>query len=339
MASLRSRKFFCRSLASCPEGNAEITATHESIIQTAGVIANRPLCREHFRLTLRLPRFDHARPGQFVHLCPAPDAPPRTHETRPAPSCAVPNPSQGPMLRRAFSIAGLRAMDDGVEVDVIFRVVGAATRWMESLLVGDSVSLMGPLGNVFPIHQHKPIAWFVAGGVGLPPLLWFAEALHKAGKKTVAFCGAQSADLLPLTFALDSPPDKTAQLSTASAAEFAAQDATVVISTDDGSLGFPGHIGAALAAFHATNPTPADSVVLYTCGPERMMRFVADHAVEHGIECYACMERAMACGTGLCQSCVVPVSDEAAIDGWRYRLCCTDGPVFNAATVLWQPPA
>lgn len=243
------------------------------------------------------------------------------------------------MLRRAFSIADRRAIDGGVEVDVIFRVVGAATRWMASLSVGDSVSVLGPLGNIFPIHDDKPTAWLVAGGVGLPPLLWFSRALQLAGKKTVAFCGAQSADLLALTFAPDNPPDDTARRSTDSAAEFAAHAADVVISTDDGSLGFSGHIGAALTAFHSANPTPADSVVLYTCGPERMMRFVAEFAATHGIECYACTERAMACGTGLCQSCVVPVPDETDADGWRYRLCCTDGPVFNAASVLWQQPA
>ena len=108
------------------------------------------------------------------------------------------------------------------------------------------------------------------------------------------------------------------------------------ISTDDGSLGFHGHIGAALAAYADANPGPTDEIVVYTCGPEIMMRGVADLCDARGIECYACMERSMACGTGLCQSCVVSVHDETAPDGWRYQLCCTDGPIFETTQIKWD---
>ena len=252
------------------------------------------------------------------------------------------------MLRRAFSIARLRretsiatvpdpsaATPGAAVVDLIYRVVGSGTRWMASLRPGDAVSALGPLGCPFPITA-KPIAWMVAGGVGLPPMLWLAEALNRAGKRAVAFCGAQSKDLLALELDDDRPPERNGFAATQTAVEFSRSGTPVVISTDDGSLGFHGHIGAAMEAYADANTvTPAD-VVVYTCGPERMMKYVADFCAARGIECLVCMERAMACGTGTCQSCVVPISDREDADGWRYALCCTEGPVFDATRVIWD---
>ncbi len=242
-----------------------------------------------------------------------------------------------PLLRRAFSIAGLCRTSDGVDIAVIYRVVGKATRWMESLEIGDHLSVLGPLGNGFPISEERPVAWLVAGGVGLPPMLWLAEALHRAGKRTVAFCGARTAELFALAVEPDVQAATDAAHATLCCREFARSGTAVVISTDDGSLGFPGHIGAAMLAYHASNPIQPQDVVVYVCGPEVMMRFVAEHCIEQEIECHVCMERAMACGTGLCQSCVVPVRDEGDVDRWSYRLCCTDGPIFDARCVIWEP--
>lgn len=312
------------------------------MLQVAEAVANRALCREHLRLTMRFTSFAPAVPGQFVHVCPAQIA---NDNYRTIDDATRRSPlgddrathAANPMLRRAFSVAGLRREPDGVYVDIIYRVVGTATRWLASLRGGESVSVLGPLGNGFPIDDNKKNAWLVAGGVGLPPMLYLAEALQQANKKTVAFCGAQARDLLALTLDAGAPPDGSASTATPSAVEFSRYGGDVVISTDDGSLGFHGHIGAALEAFERANPAAPDDLVIYTCGPERMMRFVAEWAVRRGIDCHVCMERAMACGTGLCQSCVVALRDESDPEGWRYRLCCTDGPVFCARDIIWDP--
>lgn len=307
-------------------------------IQTADVIANRELCRDHLVLTLRVRDWPTARPGQFVHICP-PAAARVGYRTftwdRPLPRDDWAAEFRSPMLRRAFSIAGARPATDGIDIDVIYRVVGVGTQWMCKLSAGHNVSVLGPLGNAFAIRKDKPKAWLVAGGVGLPPMLWLAESLAAAGRKTTAFCGAQSRDLLPLALDAETPLAEDGRRATLSVAEFTRHDVPVVISTDDGSAGFAGHIGAAMQSFHAANPIDSADVVAYTCGPERMMRFVAEHCAAHGIECYVCMERAMACGTGTCQSCVVPVHDADAPDGWRYSLCCTEGPVFPAQLINW----
>lgn len=310
-------------------------------LTTVRVVENLRVCRDHYRLSLRVDRLAEAAPGQFVHLCPlARDGEAyRTWSWDDVDASEVLLAGDVPMLRRAYSISALRRDATSAEIDIIYRVVGKGTRWLETLRAGDEISVLGPLGNAFPIRREKSQAWFVSGGVGLPPMLWLAEALHAERKSATAFCGAQSADLLAVALRTDSPPDRTATRSVLAAEEFAAFDTRVVISTDDGSLGFRGHIGAALQSFAEANPPKADDLVVYTCGPERMMRFVAEFCLARDIECHLCMERAMACGTGMCQSCVVPVRDAADTAGWRYRLCCTDGPIFAATDVLWERPS
>lgn len=311
------------------------------VIQTACVLQNHPLCREHFRLTLRLEEWPGAAPGQFVHLCPST----QLGKAYQSFERCVPHPRNEwvaqwrlPMLRRAFSIAGCRRSNDGVDIDVLYRAVGTATRWMATLVPDDLINVLGPLGNTFPASSLKPGAWLVSGGVGLPPMLWLAEALAGLDRKVVAFCGAQTADLLPLTIDPTKPPAADAHAATPTAAEFSVHGVPVVLSTDDGSLGFRGYIGQAMAAYDSANPPAREEpVVVYTCGPEPMMRFVAEFCLSRQIECYVCMERSMACGVGTCQSCVVPVRDEADHDGWRYRLCCTEGPIFDAGKIIWEP--
>ncbi len=286
------------------------------------VVADRVrLCRDHYRLTLHVPLPLPACPGQFLHLgLPADRA----------------GSLSRPFLRRAFSIAGLRSHGERCAADVIYRVCGVGTQWMASLRSGDAVSVLGPLGRGFTIIRSKPVAWLVAGGVGLPPVLWLAEHLHQAGKATVAFYGARTRDLVPLTLSVSEgrlPRDGVSAMPAAE--EFVRFGTPVVLSTDDGSVGFRGTIGDALAAYgEAWNGAEADMVV-YCCGPEAMMAGVAQWCATRDIVCYVCLEREMACGTGTCQSCAVKVRDADDPDGWRYALCCAEGPVFDAREVVW----
>jgi len=308
-------------------------------IQTAHVVENRRLCREHFELTLRADTFPAASPGQFVHINPILDA------AAPCGFCDGPNraPSEPwrdrasrPMLRRAFSIASMDASGGDARYSIIYRVVGRATRWLRSLESGAPVSVLGPLGKPFPIDPLKKNAWMVAGGVGLPPMLWLSEALGAAGKQSVAFYGAQTKELLAIELAESSAYSTDARRAVRCSDRFSRQGTSIVLATDDGSIGFQGYVGAAIEAYHAAQDIRADDLVVYTCGPEIMMRAVAKFCQRHDILCYVCMERAMACGTGTCQSCVVETCSTAAPDGWAYALCCTDGPVFNARNVAWS---
>lgn len=307
------------------------------------VRANVPLCSEHYRLVLQLPEFPPTEPGQFIQIsC-------RDLDVEYGPehelieqdggwSKPIGMELQAPlaMIRRPFSLAGRRDADGHVELDIIHRVVGVGTEWMSKLQVGDRVHILGPLGNRFTLPEQKQQAILVGGGVGIPPMLYLAERL--ADRSAVAFCGALRRDLLPLTIREcvrtigDANPREDI-------VEFARHGVASVITTDDGSYGFRGFVTQALEQYldeqssrGPNNPKP----IIYTCGPEPMMKRVADIANARGIECQIAVERAMACGMGTCQSCCIKV--RRPVSGgrdWAYRLACTDGPVFRGAELLW----
>ncbi len=244
-------------------------------------------------------------------------------------------------LRRPFSLAGRRTMPDGsAQVDVIHRVVGKGTRWMAGLKEGGAVSILGPLGGrSFFIPKDLELALLVGGGVGIPPLLYLAEALSAAGKRAVALAGAQRKDLLPLTLRADGEAE-----------EFARYRYKTILATDDGSFGYHGFVTDALREYVHNNFDNNDlqHVAVYCCGPTAMMKATARLGAELGVTCYVSLEQPMACGMGTCQSCVVKwrplrpalpagaggaiVSDE---NNWTYKLTCTDGPVFDTRELAW----
>lgn len=284
------------------------------------VTSNEALCREHWRFEAEFNDFPPAVPGQFVQIL-----------------CADPleeNRSGGAFLRRPFSIGGLRRTGNLAFLSITHRVLGIGTRWMSQLAPGDEISFLGPLGRPFSIDPQRPAALLVGGGIGLPPLIWLAEALAQAGKQTVAFAGARTADLLPLTRIAD------VQISGAKPAmafaEFADHKVPTVTSTDDGSLGALGLIVEHFERYLDTADSPAASAVVYTCGPEKMIAAVAKACEKRSVPCQVCMERMMGCGMGTCQSCVIRTHDNQDPEGWRYRLCCTDGPVFDSRTIIWD---
>jgi dihydroorotate dehydrogenase electron transfer subunit len=366
------------------------------------VVANVPLCREHYRLVLGLRDFPATDPGQFIQIsCRDLDveySPEREVDWQPGRKLDVRGEelmTPLAMLRRPFSLAGRRDTSEGVELDIIHRVVGVGTDWMSRLNVGDHVHVLGPLGNRFHLPAKEGLAVLVGGGVGIPPMLYLAERLE--GYRAVAFCGALTRDLLPLTvLPMERPPGVDSFEPMGNIGEFARHGVGSVITTDDGSYGFRGFVTQALekyldglgfrvrgsdegsgfsiqgsgkkgsgfrvqgsenaGAVHpnsgevappsSLNPEPRtlnpSSIlpILYTCGPEPMMKRVADIAAARGLECQIAVERAMACGMGTCQSCCIRVRkpvESVPLRGrdWAYRLACTDGPVFKGADLLW----
>ncbi|MCC7147078.1 MAG: dihydroorotate dehydrogenase electron transfer subunit [Phycisphaeraceae bacterium] len=321
----------------------------------AVVERNHPLCRAHYLLRLRLPAdFPATAPGQFIQLaCRRPDGAQTSEvvlahdlEWEPGKAIAFQQPELlGPLalLRRPFSLAGRGDDERGPWVEIVHRVVGVGTQWLSRLKVGDSVDLIGPLGNRFQLPKDRSLGLLVGGGVGLPPMFYLAQALQAAGWQAVAFVGAQARDLLPVNLDSSVPPATDGQPAL-SVQEFARYGLVTVITTDDGSLGLKGLITEGLTRFLKTlSPAQRQQAVVFTCGPNGMMRATASLAAAHGVDCQVCMEQAMACGMGTCQSCVVRVEDAAnpqdrTADGrpWRYRLTCTDGPVFDARQIVWE---
>lgn len=318
----------------------------------ATVVSNHPLCREHYRLTFRVEDFPPSRPGQFVQLaCRFEEMSKVDHEFDWLPGEQMlieGNELKGidAFLRRPFSIAGRRevevegnASNCASEIDIIGREVGPGTRFLSRLEVGQSISILGPLGNTFALPDPGGTALLVGGGVGIPPMIYLAQSIAEAfardasqERSAVAFCGALTRDLLALTIESDQ-----------SIREFNQFGARAVITTDDGTFGTKGLVTHALE-HHLDTAMSSSQIaksVIYTCGPEPMMKAVQNIALKRGIQCQIAVERAMACGMGTCQSCCIRVKKDDAskppLEGKDscYRLACTDGPVFDATKLLW----
>jgi dihydroorotate dehydrogenase electron transfer subunit len=309
----------------------------------AGRVArNARLCTEHYRLTLEIAGFPASSPGQFVQLeCSDPDVaesvPARLMDWPGLEFSALASPdftAARAYLRRPFSIAG-RGADEGGRpwIDIIHRVVGKGTRYLEGLQPGDSISVLGPLGKGFWIPQDMETALLVGGGVGIPPMLYLADMLAAVGGKAIGFVGAQRRDLIPLTLAEGVHAANTAGEPALCTAQFARHGFETVITTDDGSLGMRGFITAALDRYLSRRKA---GTVVFCCGPTPMMKATVRVAAAHGVRCFVSLEQPMACGMGTCQSCVVKVNVPGGTgEDWAYRLTCTDGPVFDAAVLRW----
>jgi dihydroorotate dehydrogenase electron transfer subunit len=322
---------------------------------TAVVQSNTCVCREHYLLRVRLDRrMQPTRPGQFVQVgCRPPlevlDETQILGRSLPWTGRGWPQVQQAELcaslalLRRPLSIAGRHDDAAGTSLEFVHRVVGQGTAWLAGLRPGDVVDLLGPLGNGFGLPGDKAIGVLVGGGVGLPPMFYLARLLRDEGWQTVAVLAARSRDLLPVSFEDDVEPDVQG-LPMHSVSEFARLGVASVVTTDDGSCGLKGLITDGLEKTLAMmGPQHRRLVVVFCCGPTPMMRATARLAEAHGVACQACLEQAMACGLGTCQSCVMPIRHTAdaphgvTADGtpWRYRLTCTEGPVFDAKEVIW----
>ena len=215
---------------------------------------------------------------------------------------AVGGPTSAHLLRRSIAVAGAA---DGT-VTVVVAPHGPGSTWLAALRAGDPVDVVGPLGRPYPVPADGETALLVGGGYGAAALVGLAARLRAAGSTVLAVCGAASADRL-------SSVDELGEL------------ARVVVTTDDGSAGRQGWVT------DATAEVLGQVGVVYACGPMGMLRAVAEQATAAGVPSYVAVEESMACGVGVCMTCVLPVVGE---DGrTRFSRSCTDGPVFGGDRV------
>jgi dihydroorotate dehydrogenase electron transfer subunit len=216
-------------------------------------------------------------------------------------------------LRRAFALCG--ATPTGEFAGTIQFVVaehGPGTRWLVRRAAGERLDLVGPLGTPFTLPRRTVPAVLVGGGYGTAPLIPLAQRLIDAGSDVEFVLGAATAARL---FG-ELPAKRVA--------------GSVTVTTDDGSAGTWGRVTDVLpAAIRRTN-----AHVVYACGPMAMLRAVGDVARAHAVSAQVAVEESMACGVGVCMTCVLPVRGD---DGEsRFVRSCVDGPVFDAARVRWD---
>lgn len=302
---------------------------------------NRRLCDQHFLLCIDVgENFPPSRPGQFIQInCRPSDSvvDPIEHawSGEKPPEFVHPEVVARPaLLRRPFSLAGRHTREGHAVLEIIQRVVGTGSEYLSTLREGETVDVLGPLGNAFTWKDDIELAILVGGGVGIPPMQYLAEGLFLDKRRAVAFVGATSSNLLPLSV------DGSISVSTAGwpslcAREFTRFGVEAALCTDDGTLGFAGRVPDALWRWLDQGRFDPAKTCVYTCGPERMMHAIAEGCLQRNLSCQVAMERQMACGMGTCQSCVCRIhSDNVA--GWEYKLVCTDGPVFDAHQLLWE---
>jgi len=291
----------------------------------AVVCSNKPIAGTFYRLGLELSAegaeaFAKTQPGQFAELDLRNAAVPPINSI---PEELADASSRDILLRRPFSFCDVKTQDDKTLVDILYCVLGPATLRMTTLSAGDSVSVIGPLGNGFGVPKNKKTALLVAGGMGTPPLLHLTKVLTTdyADIKVIAFAGAKTQQELLFETEL---------------AESAASKIELYTATDDGSEGFKGLVTNLLEQWFGNEKTlSAEDMVIYSCGPEVMLAKVAQIAKENKVDCQLSMERRMACGIGLCQSCAVECKVDDS-DETVYKLCCKDGPVFDSKEVVFS---
>ena len=274
--------------------------------------------------------FAGCKPGQFAELDLTNTALPSPEKIPPD---LVDSSGRNILLRRPFSFTDVTTHGDKTFAELLYCVVGPASLRMTTLSSGDSLSVIGPLGNSFRIQDNKKYALLVAGGMGTPPLQHLAKVLtfdHKDIEVT-AFVGAKTRTALPFEGRLD----EVSQQLGFSLREYAQYGVESIVATDDGSIGYKGFVTDCLVEWLEKSESTGNEIIIYSCGPEEMLAKVAEIAAGKNIDCQVSMERRMACGIGLCQSCAIecriPDSNQTI-----YKMCCEDGPVFYSKEIVFS---
>lgn len=266
------------------------------------VVENRDLGGGVWLLRLRDPGMAaEMAPGNFVMLQVGPDL--------------------LPTLRRPFSIQRC----EGDVYDVLYRIVGTGTALMAAFEAGQTLRVLGPMGNRFTAPAEDEVAILLGGGVGIPPMVALLDELVATGHTNFqAYVGVSGASDAGCWVGFDRLGD----------------DPRITRATMDGSIGFEGHVVAAWQDRWEREGAPKKARV-YSCGPMVMLNAVEQMAAKLGVPAEVSVETMMGCGMGACMSCVIENKDaldparKAAMSPYdRWLLACKKGPVFAAGTVV-----
>lgn len=211
-----------------------------------------------------------------------------------------------PLLRRPFGISAYTP-SRGIASMIYWRR-GPATRILAGYESGDMLDVMAPLGVGFTPPPKGTAAVLVAGGIGVGPILFFANELARAGREVAMLIGARSANRIP-------------QIDIHG-------DVKVHRASDDGSIGFHGTAIELLETILVGSPGPR---AVYLCGPNPMLKAGHECALRHGLTAWVSMEQTMGCGVGACMGCAVRVHGPE-----EYARVCTEGPVFRSTEIVWE---
>ena len=217
------------------------------------------------------------------------------------------------VLRRAFAISRVSLTGPyGGSMELIVAPFGQGSKWLCSQVEGSTIDLIAPLGTAFGIPTEPVRALLVGGGYGSAPLFGLAEVLKNRGCRVDMYLGASTGAKIY------APMEGKRSVN------------VLKIYTEDGSMGERGRV---------TEPIPAlisDGLVdvIYSCGPMPMLRAISELVLGSDVVHQCAVEESMACGVGICMTCVLPVSDS---DGnVSMKRSCIDGPVMDGSKVMWD---
>lgn len=299
-------------------GTGQERTVQKRIPQVTGELVATRTVGAYRHLTFLAPGVaELARPGQFVAL-------------------SVGGDTSAHLLRRCFSLykatpsgtsGGASGGASGGTVDVVVAARGPGTRWLTGLRVHDEVDIIGPLGGGFPLPPEPVACVLVGGGYGSAPLFWLAAGLRERGCHVEMILGAASQDRL---FGVDEARRSSRAVEDGGADRAGRVLDVVTVTTDDGSMGVKGRVSDVLSdVIHRSH-----AEVVYGCGPMAMLRSITDVATAEGAVAQVAVEESMACGIGVCMTCVMPVAGD---DGsTRMVRSCVEGPVFRGDRVRWD---
>ena len=254
----------------------------------ASVISQREIAPSIYDMWIATDLADQALPGQFI--------------------CVYPK-NKSTLLPRPISIC--EVAEDKKALRIVYRIAGQGTTEFSGYQAGESIEVLGTLGNGFPAAEGKGKKVFLmGGGIGVPPILQLAKELRAQG--------LSKDDIQIVVGYRDSRMFLKEDLE---------QSGTVYVATEDGSFGTKGNVMNAIEE----NGISAD--VIFACGPMPMLRAIKQYAEEMDITAYISLEEHMACGVGACLGCVVKTKKVDHHSHVHNARICTDGPVFEAAEV------
>lgn len=226
---------------------------------------------------------------------------------------SVGGPNSAMVLRRAFAI--YRSHDRGNYGGTIELVVaphGQGSKWLTSLPVHATVDMVGPLGTHFGIPTEPVNALLVGGGYGSAPLFGLADLLKSHGSRVDMVIGASTAGKIY------APLEGKRTVN------------SMAVTTEDGSTGLRGRVTDLIPKLISEHHVD----IIYSCGPMAMLAAIQEIADTHGVHHQASIEESMACGIGVCMTCVIPLRDDQGI--LRMSRSCIDGPVVDGSCVVWS---
>lgn len=251
----------------------------------AVVISQERIAQDIYSMWIKTEAASEARPGQFISMYPN---------------------DGSRLLPRPISICEIDKRDGSLRV--VYRVTGknTGTEGFSRLKAGDTIPVIGPLGNGFPVEKAAgKKAFLIGGGIGVPPILELSKQMD-CGKKQIIVGYRNSETFLRKEFE---------------------QNGEVYISTEDGSVGTKGNV------MDAVRENVLEADIIYACGPTPMLRAIKAYAEENGIECYISLEERMACGIGACLACVCRSREKDHHSNVHNKRICKDGPVFLSSEV------